>query len=220
MIDVAQQINAVSRQVGTRVFGPGEARTVTVTQKYAADQDDVWDACTNPERIPRWFLPITGELKLGGKYQLEGNAGGTIERCDPPKSFFVTWEYGGQVSWLEVRLVPEPDGETRVELEHIAHVDDDDEMWAQFGPGAVGIGWDMALLGLAQHLSDGDPAVTPETAAAWTASPEGIEFMTESGERWYEADVAAGRDERSARAAADMVKAAYTAPPEPPAEAE
>lgn len=211
MIDVAQQINAVSRQVGTRVFGPGEARTVTVTQTYAADPDDLWDACTNPERIPRWFLPITGELKLGGKYQLEGNAGGTIERCDPPKSFFVTWEYGGQISWLEVRVVPADDGRSRVELEHIAHVDDD--LWAQFGPGAVGIGWDMALLGLAQHMADGEPAVTPEMGAAWAASPEGVEFMSQSSEAWYAADVASGRDEQSARAAADMVKAAYTAPP-------
>jgi uncharacterized protein YndB with AHSA1/START domain len=218
MIDVAQQLNAVSRQVGTRVFGPGEARLVTVTQAYAADPDDVWDACTNPERIPRWFLPVTGELKLGGRYQLEGNAGGTIERCDPPKSFFVTWEFGGQTSWVEARVVPEAEGRTRLELEHIAHVDED--LWTQFGPGAVGIGWDMALLGLALHLSAGEPAVTPETAAAWNASPEGIEFMSQSADLWYAADAAAGRDEQSARTAADRVKAAYTAQPTPDAPVE
>jgi uncharacterized protein YndB with AHSA1/START domain len=213
MIDVAQQINAVTRDMGARVFGPGEARTMTLTQTYAADPDDVWDACTSPTRIPRWFMPITGDLKLGGKYQLEGNAGGTIERCDPPKGFFVTWEYGGQVSWLEVRVVPETEGRTRVELEHIAHVDDD--MWAQFGPGAVGIGWDMALLGLAQHLSQAGASITPEDSAAWTISPEGIEFMSESAERWYKVDVALGTDEQQARAAADRVKTAYTTPPEP-----
>ncbi len=218
MIDVAQQLNAVSREVGARVFGPGEARVVTVTQTYAAAPDDVWDACTNPSRIPRWFMPITGDLKLGGRYQLEGNAGGTIERCDPPKSFFVTWEYNEQVSWLEGRLVPEADGKTRVELEHIAHVDED--LWAQFGPGAVGIGWDMAMLGLAQHLSEGKPVVTPEESAAWTMSPEGIEFMSESAERWYAADVAGGTEAQRAREAADRVKAAYTAPPEPPAVAD
>lgn len=217
MIDVAEQINAVSRHVGTRVFGPGEARVVTVAQTYATDAEDVWDACTNSERIPRWFLPITGELKLGGRYQLEGHAGGTVERCDPPKSFFVTWEFNEQTSWLEVRIVPAVDGRTRLELEHIAHVDD--ALWDQFGPGAVGLGWDGALLGLAQHLSPGSPAVTPDAAAAWALSPEGIEFMTQSAERWYEADVAAGRDEQAARAAADRVRAAYTTPPEPPADA-
>lgn len=38
----------------------------------------MWDACTDPERIPRWFLPISGDLRLNGRYQLEGNAGGAI----------------------------------------------------------------------------------------------------------------------------------------------
>ena len=74
MIDVTQQINAVRRQVGTRVLEAGEARTVTVSQSYNAAVEDVWDACTNPERIPRWFLPITGDLRPGGRYQLQGNA--------------------------------------------------------------------------------------------------------------------------------------------------
>ena len=156
-------------------------------------------------------MPITGELKLGGKYQLEGNAGGTVERCDPPKSFFVTWEYGGQVSWLEIRVVPETDEKTRLELEHIAHVD---ERWTEYGPGAVGIGWDMAMLGLAQHLSHQESAITPEQSAAWFTSTEGIEFMSESSERWYAADVASGTDAEQARAAADRTKAAYTTPPE------
>ena len=86
MIDLSQQINAVARQVGARVLAAGEARTVIVSQTYAAAVDDVWDACTNPERIPRWFLPVSGDLRLGGRYQFEGNAGGTIERCDPPRS--------------------------------------------------------------------------------------------------------------------------------------
>jgi uncharacterized protein YndB with AHSA1/START domain len=211
MIDVAEQLNAVSRQIGSRVFGPGEARVLTITQTYPAGADDVWDACTNPERIPRWFLPVTGELKVGGRYQLEGNAGGTVERCDPPKSFFVTWEFDGQISWLEVRVVPEDEERTRVELEHTAHVSE--ELWAQFGPGAVGIGWDSALLGLALHLGPGKPSVTPENAAAWVMSEEGITFMLESGERWYEADVAFGTDPASARAAADRIKAMYTTPP-------
>jgi uncharacterized protein YndB with AHSA1/START domain len=211
MIDVAEQINAVSRQVGARVFGPGEARVVTVTQTYAAAADDVWDACTSATRIPRWFLPVSGELTLGGRYQLEGNAGGTIERCDPPKSFFVTWEMNDQVSWVEVRVVPETEDKTRLELEHIAHVTD--ELWAQFGPGAVGVGWDGALLGLAQHLAPGASALKPDDAVAWMASPEGISFLSASAESWYEADVAFGTDVAQARAAADRTKVAYTTPP-------
>ncbi|MPY64707.1 SRPBCC domain-containing protein, partial [Streptomyces spongiae] len=82
----------------------GEARVVTLGQTYDSTVEDVWDACTNPERIPRWFLPVSGELRLGGRYQLQGNAGGTIERCEPPRGFGATWEYDGNVSWIELRL--------------------------------------------------------------------------------------------------------------------
>jgi uncharacterized protein YndB with AHSA1/START domain len=207
MINVSEQINAVRRRVGTPVLEAGEARTVTVSQTYRAPLDEVWDACTNAERIPRWFLPITGELRAGGRYQLQGNAGGTVESCDPPNGFTATWELGGDVSWIEVQLTAEADGSTRVQLEHIAHVDD--ERWAQFGPGAVGVGWDGAFLGLAIHLTSGE-AVDPAASAAWMASEDGRRFMSLSSERWRDASVAAGADPAAARAAAARTTAAYT----------
>jgi uncharacterized protein YndB with AHSA1/START domain len=214
MIDVNQQINAVTRQVGTRVLEAGQARTLTISQTYDASVDDVWDACTNPERIPRWFLPVSGDLRLGGRYQLEGNASGQIERCDPPKSFAATWEYGGEVSWIEVRLSAAGADRTRFELEHTAHVDD--ERWTEYGPGAVGVGWDLGLIGLAIHLSSGR-AVDPQQSAAWAGSDEGTAFMSMSSRLWGDASVAAGTDEAAARAAADRTTAFYTAaPPEEP----
>ncbi|OUC95478.1 SRPBCC family protein [Streptosporangium minutum] len=210
MIDVTQQINAVRREVGKRVLEAGEARIVTVSQTYEADVEDVWDACTDPERISRWFLPVSGDLRLNGRYQLQGNASGRIERCDPPASFSATWEYGGNVSWIEVRLTSASGGGTRFELEHTAHVDD--EQWAQFGPGVVGIGWDLGLMGLATHLSSGQ-AVDPQESAAWTASDQGRQFMSLSSRQWCDASIAAGTDGAEARAAADRTTAAYTATP-------
>jgi uncharacterized protein YndB with AHSA1/START domain len=207
MIDVTHQINAVSRQLGKRTLEAGEARVITISQTYDADLEDVWNACTDPERIPRWFLPVSGELRLGGRYQLKGNAGGTIERCDPPKSFSATWEFAGGISWIELRLSPAPEGGTRFELDHIAHVDDH---WEQFGPGAVGIGWDSAVLGLAGHLGAAG-AISPEEAEQWMASDEGRRFYAESAERWYEADVAFGTPPEAARATADRCVAFYTA---------
>lgn len=210
MIDVTQQINAVRRQIGSRMLEAGEAKVSTISQTYDATVEDVWDACTNPERIPRWFLPISGDLQLHGRYQLEGNAGGVVERCDPPKSFAATWEFGGQISWIEVRLTPEGAGRTRFELEHVAHVID--ELWAEYGPGATGIGWDGALVGLARHLA-GAPAVDPQEAQEWMLSPEGKQFATLSGQRWCEADIAFGTDEAAARAAAERSIAFYTTPP-------
>src|SRR5256885_2131645 len=150
------------RRVGTRVLEGGEARTVAISQTYHAGLEDVWDACTSAERIPRWFVPVSGELKLGGRYQLEGNAGGAIEGCAPPTSFFATWEYGGEVSWIEVRFGAEATDRTRLEIEHIAHVSD--ERWAEVGPAAVGIGWDSAGPGLSPAPSRG-PAVDPAAGA-------------------------------------------------------
>ncbi|MGW5054526.1 SRPBCC family protein [Actinokineospora sp. NPDC004072] len=209
MIDVDHQISAVARGLGSRTLAAGEARVLTISQTYKGAVEDVWDAITNPERLPRWFLPVTGDLRLGGRYQLEGNAGGVVERCDPPTSFAATWEFGGEVSWIEVTLTPVGDG-VRFQLEHVAHVDD--QRWAEYGPGAVGIGWDLAVLGLAQHLG-GDPAVDPASAAEWTASAEGIAFMTAASARWQAASVAAGADPAAAQAAADRVTAFYTGQP-------
>ena len=207
MIDVVQQINAVQRQVGSRVIEAGQARTVIISQVYAAPVEDVWDACTSLERIPRWFLPVSGDLRLGGRYQLEGNAGGTIERCHPPESFSATWEFGGETSWIEVRLTPQPDSRTRLQIEHIAPLDA--ERWAEFGPGAVGVGWDLAMSGLASHLSTG-AAVAAEEGPAWLASAAGRQFVSLSSERWGAASAAAGADQADAQAAADRTTAAYT----------
>ena len=81
----------------------------------------------------------------------------------------------------------------------------------QFGPGAVGIGWDMGFLGLAGHLSAPDTSVDPQNAAAWAAAPEGQEFMHLSSNAWAEAAVASGDDPAAAQERADRVYAMYTA---------
>jgi uncharacterized protein YndB with AHSA1/START domain len=206
VIEVTEQINAVRREVGTRVVEAGELRTATLTRTYAAAVADVWDACTNPERIARWFLPVSGDLRAGGHYSLEGNASGTIERCDPPLGFTATWEFGGHVSWIEVRLRPVDDEHTHFELEHIGLVDD--EMWAKFGPGAVGVGWDLTVLGLGLHLESGEFADRAE-AMAWTTSPDGRRFITLSSDSWRQAHVAAGADPDAASAGAKRTTEFY-----------
>jgi len=206
MIDVKEHVSAVRREVGTRTLEAGEARVVTIMRTYDAPVDDVWDACTNIERIPRWFAPVTGDLRVGGRFQVQGNAGGLVERCDPPRSFAATWEFGGQVSGIEVRLDPAEDG-TLLTLEHVGHVDD--EFWGQFGPGAVGVGWELGLLGLAGHL--GAPGVPkPPDGEAWAVSDEGREFVTLSAEAWGEAHAAAGADPTAARESAARTAAFFT----------
>jgi uncharacterized protein YndB with AHSA1/START domain len=90
---------------------------VLLTRSYGALIEDVWDALTDPERIRRWLMPITGELKIGGSFQLEGNAGGEILECEPPSRFKVT--FGGPTSLVEVRLTAGAEDETtELELDH------------------------------------------------------------------------------------------------------
>lgn len=206
-MDPLSHIRATSRTVETRDHDGRPARVIVASRAYDTTIDDLWDAITTAERIPRWFLPISGDLRLGGRYQFEGNAGGTITTCDAPTHLGVTWEMGGQVSWVTVRLSPESDERTLLTLEHIAHVPE--EMWDQFGPGAVGVGWDSGLLGLDQ-LYDANPVVSPATAMTWLATDQGRAFLKESSEAWYEASVASGTEPTAARAAADRTYAAYT----------
>jgi uncharacterized protein YndB with AHSA1/START domain len=207
VIDVVHEINAEQRKVAGRTLDAGDARTIIISRTYRAPVEDVWDACTNPERIPRWFLPVTGDLQPGGRFELKGNAAGTIEHCQPPTTFTATWEFGGDVTWIELRLSSEEDGRTRLELEHIARVGDD--RWAEFGPGALGVGWDLGLLGLGRHLTTG-ATIDPAEAAVWSASSEGRAFIAGSSQSWEQASVTAGTDRGAARAAAERTTAFYT----------
>ena len=180
---------------------------LVATRTYDTTQQDLWDALTNPERIPRWFLPIEGDLRVGGRYQLKGNAGGEIVACDSPRHLSLTWEMQGQVSWVNVDLSALQPGGTQLRLEHIAHVPDD--LWDQFGPGAVGVGWDSALLGLDRHVA-GDRTLDPKAAMAWLMSDEGKAFVRESSDAWCLASIADGTNAVSAQVAAERTRAAYT----------
>jgi uncharacterized protein YndB with AHSA1/START domain len=205
-IDVFRQIGAVFREVGSREHEGRLARVVAATRSYDTTVEDLWDAITNAERIQRWFLPVSGDLRLGGRYQLQGNAGGEVTRCEPPRLLAVTWEFGGSVSWLTVALGGDPAGGTRLELEHVSHVDDD--FWDRFGPGAVGVGWDLALMGLGRHLATG-ATVDRKAAAAWSASDEGKDFVRRSSAEWCRASIAAGTEETAATAAAERTTTFY-----------
>jgi uncharacterized protein YndB with AHSA1/START domain len=211
-IDPAAYVGAVIREVTSREHLGRPARVVIATRRYDTEINDLWDAVTNPERIPRWFLPVSGDFRLGGRYQLEGNAGGEITRCEPPRLLSVTWEFGGGTTWLNVMLADDPAGGARLELEHIAHVEGD--FWDRFGPGAVGVGWDLALTGLARYLATGI-AVDRAEALAWSTSEQGKAFSRASSAAWCEASIKFGTPEQAARAAAGRTTAFYCGEPEP-----
>ncbi|KKD02511.1 SRPBCC family protein, partial [Streptomyces sp. WM6386] len=170
MSEIVDQIDRVHREVATRKVEEGEAHAVLLRRSYDAEVADVWGAVTSPERIGRWFLPVTGEFRLGGRYQLEGHAGGEILECVEPERLRVSWLYGPDPGFgeVEVRLTPEGEGRTVFEVEHVAVVPE--EFWNQFGPGAVGIGWDSIALGLGMHLAG--RGMSREESEAWQGTAE------------------------------------------------
>jgi uncharacterized protein YndB with AHSA1/START domain len=209
-IDILSAIRAVAREVEVREHEGRPARIVRAARVYPTDVEDLWDAVTNPERIPRWFLPVSGDLRLGGRYQLQGNAGGEIVACESPRHLALTWVMRGETSWVNVRLTEHVDG-AQLELEHIAHVPE--EFWRQYGPGAVGVGWDLALYGLVRHIASGGAALDPQAAMAWVGSEEGKAFVRGLSDDWRRAAVAGGEDPAAAKEAAARTTAFYTGAP-------
>ena len=204
-VDAESHLAAVDRSVSSLERDGRPARAITLGRSFPVPLEILWDAVTNAERIARWFLPITGDLEPGGRFQLEGNAGGVITACEPPSFYAVTWEFAGDTSWVEVRCSADGTGAARFELTHTALLS---PHWDQYGPGASGVGWEMGLLGLALHLTEPDEPKLDETAFA--TSPEGKALMTGSSEAWGEAAIAAGEDPDAARAAASRTAAFYT----------
>jgi uncharacterized protein YndB with AHSA1/START domain len=222
MVDVNAQIDAVTRRIQTVEVGDVLSYVQTLAQTYPSPIKDVWDAVTSSERIPRWFLPISGDLRLGGNYQFEGNAGGEIQRCDPPKDgragYTVTWGMGqGEPTILHIRLIEVDAASTRLELENIAAVANVPEgMWEQFGPSATGMGWDSGLLGLSLHFGGGADGISPEEAAAWVMTDEGKLFMRRSADAWATAHQQDGAPAAVAKTAADNTYGMYTGEAPPP----
>jgi uncharacterized protein YndB with AHSA1/START domain len=201
-IDLAEQIGAISRQVEQQHSEAGEAVTVTVERRYPAGVADVWQAITDPERVRRWFLPLTGDLRPGGNFQLEGHAGGGIMTCEPPRHLLVT--FGGESSIVDVLL--SGDGEqTLLRLTHSVPLE---LAGSTAGALYVGPGWDGALLGIALYLA-GEVSGDPVAAAN---SPEVQDFNVRSIQEWIAAVEASGTAEADAIAAAQQASLAQFAP--------
>lgn len=179
-MSITDWIAATTRDVRSYSISGGPGFAAVVRRTYDASAEDVWDAITSPERIERWFLPVSGDLQKGGRFQLEGHAGGDILECDRPRRLHLTWLFEGHPDQeVVVTLIPDGEDRTTLELEHA-------------GPGAgpdaighvlaVGVGWDPALVGLGQYLA-GD-AIDKQW---WFESEEAMEFTRKSVRAWAEA---------------------------------
>ena len=202
IIDIANQIGATSRQVAQQHTERGETVVVTLERRYAAEVAEVWQAITDPDRVRRWFLPLTGDLREGGTFQLENHAGGDIMTCEPPRHLVVT--FGGESSIVDVVLAGEGD-QTLLKLTHSVPIE-----LAGSGAGAlyVGPGWDGALLGIAQYLAG--EVVSDPVAAANT--PEVQDFNVSSIKEWIAAVEASDTADADTISAAQQAALAQYAP--------
>jgi uncharacterized protein YndB with AHSA1/START domain len=210
-IDIASYLGTVTRVVHDRTRDGEPVKVVSAARTYDTSVEDLWNAITTAERIARWFTPVTGELRLGGRYQLQGNAGGTVTACDQPRHLALTWEAMGATSWVEVTLSARGSG-AHLLLEHTLRADDH---WKQFGAGATGVGWELGLFGLANHLESKGDGMTPEEGMKWMGSDEGKAFIRTSSDGWRDAAIAGGAPADEASGQGARTTAAYTG--EPPA---
>lgn len=225
MIDILHEIHAIGRKVtqsgaaqaaagaqagaqaaaqagAAAEAGQAGAVTVTLTRTYPAGARELWSALTEPERLERWFLPITGELKEGGSFQLIGNASGEILTCSPPE--FLRVSFGGPESIVELRI-EEAQGSVELILEHTVPL-------AMAGSGAgslyVGPGWDGALMAVGLYLAG--QAVGDPVAAA--NSPEGLAFSAASIDAWLDVVRASGTADEAQIAGAEAASRAQFTP--------
>src|SRR5215217_2427307 len=172
--DIAEHLAAAHREVRNVTAEGAPAKDVIASRVYDTDAADLWDAVTDPERMKRWFGPVSGELKLGGRFHVENNASGTITACEPGRSYAGTWEFGGYTSWIEVTVTPEGE-QARVDIHHIAP--HPNPHWTKYGAGAGGVGWELGLLGLAEHLKRPQDDVRAEGMNGWETSDEAKDLI-------------------------------------------
>ena len=97
---------------------------VRVEDLYDTDIDDLWQACTTPERLARWIARVDGDLRVGSTIEVVFTSTWTglvrVEVCDAPHHLLLTTQPGtdeeGQIeAWLtdegaQTRLVIEERG--------------------------------------------------------------------------------------------------------------
>lgn len=124
---------------------------VRVEDVYATDIEDLWGACTEPDRLARWIASVSGDLAAGGAFTARFTSGwegsGRVDVCDRPHRLVVTtWEdeSSEQESTIEATL-ESIDGGTRLVIEERGVPLDQ--------LAAYGAGWQVHAEDLAAHVA-------------------------------------------------------------------
>lgn len=127
---------------------------VRVEEVIATHIEDLWQACTDPERLARWIAEVSGDLREGGAFEARFTSGwegtGQVESCEPPRRLVVSTREEGETEdgVIEVRLTPE--GTTTI------LVIEERGLKADHLP-AYGAGWQLHVEDLVAHLAGQQP---------------------------------------------------------------
>lgn len=208
-MDFNKMLGATLREVENAERDGKATHIVRVARTYATTPGDLWTALTNKERIRRWFAEVSGDFECGGRFSIKGNANGKIIACAAPKLFALTWEFGGNVSWVTIKIKNADEG-VHLTLEHELASDEQSEAhWQTYGPGATGVGWELALLGLEAHQINPKQSLL-EAAANWMEGAQGKATVRNWAQAWGAAHIQAGGSVQSAKDAAERTAKFYT----------
>ncbi|WP_218854645.1 SRPBCC family protein [Paractinoplanes atraurantiacus] len=94
---------------------------VRVEDVYDTSIDDLWEACTDPERLARWIAKVSGDLRAGGSFHAvftsTWSGPGRVDVCERPHHLLVTTGPGTEdEAQIEAWLTEEGPG-TRLVVE-------------------------------------------------------------------------------------------------------
>jgi uncharacterized protein YndB with AHSA1/START domain len=143
---------------------------VRVEDVYDTDIDDLWAACTVPERLSRWIAEVSGDAREGETVQVvftsTWSGAARIDVCDAPHHLLLTTEPGTpDESQLEAWL-SEEGSRTRLVVEERGLPLDSLHFH--------GAGWQVHLEDLGRSVETDGPVhaggwSAQEPAAAWRA---------------------------------------------------
>lgn len=149
------------RHVLGRIEQHGETVAVVFDRHYATTPADLWEACTDPERLARWFAPVSGDLCEGGDFTVHFDDADTpqcrVRTCSPPKHLVWEWPVGGIVTVVTAEISAEGDG-SRLVLRH--------ERLGAAQAAGYAAGWDTYVRRLDADLAGNR---LPDWDTTWTA---------------------------------------------------
>ena len=138
---------------GTMRTLAGDRGAIHVEAVYDTDIDDVWEACTKPERLARWIAEVEGDLRLGGDFEARFTSGwqgtGRVQVCEPPHRLVVLTRQEGETdeTLIEATLSADGDQVTLIVEERGVPLGD---------LPAYGAGWQVHVEDLGAYLTGGE----------------------------------------------------------------